>query len=124
MQAFGFRSTQYEQAIDLAIVIHKAVDGNVIFTGHSLGGGLACAASYATGADAVTFNSAGLSGRYASGTPGNIRAHFVVGDPLSLTQAILPIPAASGTRISHGGRSWLSGPRGRHSSMGFNSGYY
>src|SRR5690606_5605678 len=33
---------------------------NVVFTGHSLGGGLATAASLATGSTAVTFNSAGV----------------------------------------------------------------
>lgn len=61
-QALGLTTEQYQQAILLA---KRAVEafgkGNVIFTGHSLGGGLASAAMLATGAPGVTFNAAGLS---------------------------------------------------------------
>lgn len=61
-QALGMKTVQYEQARFLA---HRAIaafgEGNVIFTGHSLGGGLASAAMVATGAPGVTFNAAGLS---------------------------------------------------------------
>lgn len=60
-QALGLTTEQYQQAILLA---KRAVEafgkGNVIFTGHSLGGGLASAAMLATGAPGVTFNAAGL----------------------------------------------------------------
>lgn len=60
-QGVGLNSEQYDQAIALG---QKAVDafgqGNVVFTGHSLGGGLASATSLATGSPAVTFNAAGI----------------------------------------------------------------
>jgi RHS repeat-associated protein len=120
-QGFGFESSQYEQAVELA---HKAYDmlkGNVVFVGHSLGGGLASAASYATGGNAITFNAAGLSGRYAKGNPGNIRAHYIRGEILSLLQDYTPFlaPSASGTRIPHAALHWYDGPVSRHSMRQF-----
>ncbi|MFM8239609.1 MAG: hypothetical protein ACKOAW_04770, partial [Actinomycetota bacterium] len=84
----------YEQAIDLAKRVAKEMEsrgGTVILTGHSLGGGLAAAASYATGLDAEVFNPAGLSGRYASGSRGNINSHVTLLDPLSVGRTVLPI---------------------------------
>lgn len=64
-QALGLTTEQYKQAITLAQSAVEAFGkGNVIFTGHSLGGGLASAAMLATGAPGVTFNAAGLSGQY------------------------------------------------------------
>lgn len=62
-QAIG-ESKQYEQAIANAIAISKALEGGeyeLAFAGHSLGGGLAAASSYATDNDAYTFNAAGVS---------------------------------------------------------------
>ena len=102
LQAFGFRSSQYEQAIRLAEQVHQATGGNVTLVGHSLGGGLASAGSFATGARAITFNAAGLHSRYREGEPGQIRAHYIRGDPLSLVQDFVPfLPEAAGTRIGH-----------------------
>lgn len=61
-QASNLETKQYEQARLLAwTAIDAFGEGNVIFTGHSLGGGLASAAMVATGAPGVTFNAAGLS---------------------------------------------------------------
>ena len=61
-QALGLTTDQYQQAIVLA---KRAVEafgkGNVVFMGHSLGGGLASAAMLAMGEPGVTFNAAGLS---------------------------------------------------------------
>ncbi|PSQ16495.1 hypothetical protein BRD00_10920 [Halobacteriales archaeon QS_8_69_26] len=51
-------SKQYRRAIELANDVASEYE-NVTFTGHSLGGGLASAASMATGREAVTFNAAG-----------------------------------------------------------------
>lgn len=60
-QGGGLDSAQYNQAIALAEKVTTAFgQQNVVFTGHSLGGGLATAASLATGSTAVTFNSAGV----------------------------------------------------------------
>ena len=111
-QAAGLKASQYEQAIKLARRVHKATGGNVIIVGHSLGGGLASAGSYATGARAITFNAAGLHSRYRQGQPGDIRAHYIVGDPLSAAQDRNPrLPQAAGTRIGHSyqGPSWHQG---------------
>lgn len=54
-------TTQYEKAMDLAHYVKDTFGDNVEFVGHSLGGGLATAASAATGLGATTFNSAGVS---------------------------------------------------------------
>ena len=88
-QGFGFSVTQYDQAITLTQQVKDKLPkgATLILTGHSLGGGLATAAAYATGLDAVTFNAASVNGHYQSlglGKPGNIRSHVVVGDPLSV----------------------------------------
>lgn len=57
-----YLSRQGEQAVALALAVQVAAgDGNVVFTGHSLGGRLAALASIATGDRAVTFNAAGPS---------------------------------------------------------------
>ncbi|MET1257507.1 lipase family protein [Aliikangiella maris] len=90
---------------------------SVTFTGHSLGGGLASAASLSYLRNAVTFNAAGLHSnvvdRYRerwSGKPEDfIKAYYLKGDilshiqdsPLIFWQAKLlgKIPAAAGKRI-------------------------
>ena len=110
-QAFGLDTKQYNQAIALAKEAEVAFgDGNVVFTGHSLGGGLASAAALATDASAVTFNAAGLSNetlrslglnpnaaRDQVADSGQVRRYVVNGDPLTLAQQdlpVLPIPYA------------------------------
>lgn len=103
-QAFGLDTKQYNQAISLAKKAEVAFgDGNVVFTGHSLGGGLASAAALATGASAVTFNSAGLSNgtlrtlgfnpnavRDQVADSGQVRRYTVNSDPLTLAQQDIP----------------------------------
>ena len=108
-QAFGLETTQYNKAVDLAKKAEVAFgEGNVIFTGHSLGGGLASTAALAVDATAVTFNSAGPSNdtlrdlgfspnetRNELEDSGQIRHYIVDGDPLNLAQSgipALPIP--------------------------------
>jgi hypothetical protein len=103
-QAFGLEDTQYNMAIKLAKEAEIAFgDGNVIFTGHSLGGGLASTAALSVGATAVTFNSAGPSNdtlrdlgfspnqtRSQLEDSGQIRHYIVDGDPLNLAQKDIP----------------------------------
>ncbi len=103
-QAFGLETKQYNQAIALAKEAEVAFgDGNVVFTGHSLGGGLASAAALATDASGVTFNAAGLSNetlrnlglnpnaaRSEVADSGQLRRYVVNGDPLTLAQQDLP----------------------------------
>jgi hypothetical protein len=59
-QGLGFSAAVYRQAIELAIAVVEAYGDKVIFTGHSMGGGLAAAASIVANRPAVTFNSAGV----------------------------------------------------------------
>jgi RHS repeat-associated protein len=59
-QAYGLGSAQFDLATRLGAQLGTALDGNVSFTGHSLGGGLASAAALVANLPAVTFNSAGL----------------------------------------------------------------
>ncbi len=103
-QAFGLDTKQYNQAISLAKKAEVAFgDGNVVFTGHSLGGGLASAAALATDASAVTFNAAGLSNgtlrdlgfnpnaaRDQVADSGQVRRYTVNSDPLTLAQQDVP----------------------------------
>lgn len=59
-QGIGMRSDYYDRAMDLATQMNDRVGGNFEIAGHSLGGGMASAASAVTGARATTFNAAGL----------------------------------------------------------------
>ncbi len=61
LQGAGLESKQYNMAMKLADAVTKKTDPlDVETTGHSLGGGLASAASVVTGTKSYTFNSAGL----------------------------------------------------------------
>ena len=58
-QSIGLRTSYYEQAMDLAVLLReRGADFDI--PGHSLGGGLAAAASAVSGMRAVTWNAAGL----------------------------------------------------------------
>src|SRR3546814_2258293 len=101
----GFETGQYSDAIALAQRADQVFgEGNVVVTGHSLGGGLASAAALATGASGVTFNAAGLSNetleslgfnpnavRDSVSDSGQLRRYIVNGDPLNAAQQDIPI---------------------------------
>ena len=107
-QAFGFKTSQYQQAAALGKAVYEATEGNVIFVGHSLGGGLAMAAAVATGGSAITFNAAGLNA--FSGNGDHIQNYFIRGEPLTTLQTLTPLPRAWGTQIPYaGGHSDLGG---------------
>ncbi|WP_446470838.1 phospholipase [Xenorhabdus stockiae] len=110
-QGLGYNEAQYNQAVDLAKSALKAFGENVIFTGHSMGGGLASMAALTTGKPAVTFNSAGVSdwtlkrmgwspgaGREIA-EQGLIRNYIVEHDWLDNLQKALPIPQPMGSQI-------------------------
>ncbi len=92
LQNFGIESEQYTDAMKLAsIVTDKVGESELAFVGHSLGGGLASAASEVTGKFAYTFNAAGLNpdtvgGNISAQSNKLIRAYFSPSDPLSLLQ--------------------------------------
>ena len=59
-QGLGFDDPQYDAAIALAQKAKTSFGDNVVLAGHSLGGGLASAASMLTEIPAVTYNAAGV----------------------------------------------------------------
>ena len=59
-QAFGAQTPQIEKTMNLSKKMDEATNGNVSFTGHSLGGGNSAMASYYTGLPAYTFNTRGV----------------------------------------------------------------
>ncbi|MGD9128360.1 MAG: hypothetical protein PVH19_13365, partial [Planctomycetia bacterium] len=89
-QAGGWGDRQYELAIKLAKELKIAFKGKtIVFTGHSLGGGLAAAASRVTGFRAVTFNAAGLHEKTLQGHvvyDSKIKSYVVSGEILNLAQ--------------------------------------
>lgn len=62
-QGLGLRDEQYDQAIKLGERAKRAFGDGVVFTGHSLGGGLAAASGMVNEVPAVTFNAAGVHDR-------------------------------------------------------------
>jgi hypothetical protein len=71
-QALGMETEQYNNAMELSKMINKELsEEEVIFAGHSKGGGEAAAAGTITGRPTYTYNSAGLSektvSRYSQG---------------------------------------------------------
>ncbi|AOM39236.1 phospholipase [Xenorhabdus hominickii] len=110
-QGLGYSEKQYDQAIELANKALKIFGENVIFTGHSLGGGLASVAALTTGKPAVIYNSSGVSdstlkrmgispeaGRELASS-GLIRHYVVQHDWLDNLQKILPVPQPMGNKI-------------------------
>ncbi|MEO7113022.1 MAG: Mbeg1-like protein [Polyangiaceae bacterium] len=60
-EGVGFTPRQYRDAQRLAAKAHSAFGDNLVFTGHSLGGGLAASSAAQTGLTAVTFNASGVN---------------------------------------------------------------
>ncbi|MHB8387860.1 lipase family protein, partial [Metallibacterium sp.] len=106
-QGFGLDSQQYDEAAKVAQAISKTGFTNVVFTGHSLGGGLATLQSAITGLHAYTFNAAGVNDAtfarahapYVQQLPQLVSAYFVDHELLSTLQDYSPAPSAEGTRI-------------------------
>ena len=59
-QALGNTEEYYNRAMSLATTVNEHSGGNISFSGHSLGGGLATAAAQVTGAPAIVSNPAGV----------------------------------------------------------------
>lgn len=97
-QGLGWQSEQYDEAVQLSQLAAEVYGGDMVITGHSLGGGLAATAAFATGNTAVTFNASGVhdntieslgldvDGAKADAADGQIRRYSVDGDPLTTLQ--------------------------------------
>jgi len=90
-QAAGFDSKYYDKAVSIG----RDLESNVDISGHSLGGGMASAASMASGKSAWTFNAAGLNagtvekyGGSVLGSASNIQAYRVDGELLTTIQEV------------------------------------
>jgi conjugal transfer mating pair stabilization protein TraG len=95
LQGLGMKSTQYTMATDFARdLVEQYGAEKLVFTGHSLGGGLASAQAVVTGSEGITFNSAGLHRNtvkergvdLSEADKSKITAVFVKGEFLSMTQ--------------------------------------
>lgn len=93
-QLFGL-GAQHIYAVDNAKKLCDVIGkDNLIFVGHSLGGGIAALCAMVTGCKAITFNAAGISlptkdSYYVSDSnyEGNIEAFIMDGDPLDKVQS-------------------------------------
>lgn len=100
-QNFGNPTAYYSQAMEIGRRANIFQSGKVSFVGHSLGGGLASAASAFTGRPATTFNAAGLHPNTVPRNIGNapIDSWYVKGEALTLAQGLPGIQPANGRRI-------------------------
>jgi hypothetical protein len=109
-QARGLDTPAYDSAIALAQEVKMATLGkgaSMQVTGHSLGGGLAQAASSVTRASGAIFNAAGLNqyyldqGKYSAELNQNLVNYHVVGEIVTTAQQLVPgIHAASATQVA------------------------
>jgi hypothetical protein len=89
-QVANFETKQFTLGIELA----KAVQANLppgsslIGTGHSKAGAQALAVAHALRIPVIVHNPFSLSPLYQKGTPGSIRTHITLGDPLSVLRTI------------------------------------
>jgi type VI secretion system secreted protein VgrG len=78
-QGIGLETKQYNNAMKLAqTVVRNSQTGTVDIAGHSLGGGLASAASVVTKAKGYTFNAAGLHPNTVARAPYGVSAASMV----------------------------------------------
>jgi hypothetical protein len=104
LQAFGFKSSQYEMGIKLAKRLYDQYNGNLRFAGHSLGGGIASAAAIITGGSANTYNAAGVHNNTLSGhsrTNSAITRYYSAFDLLRIGNGFTP-SAVVGSPVSLG----------------------
>ena len=130
-QAAGFQPHQYDNAVALAHQAENAFGGaNVVYTGHSLGGGLASLAAAATGSSAVTFNGQGVHDNVLRqhgldpvvarhrADQGQMRHYSIDGDYATGVQRQIPVldmlPNQLGTHIQFSNPAGLAGVLDAH----------
>ena len=108
-QGGGGISSQYRQAIALTNTLKKVLGDKLSLTGHSLGGGLAAAASMVHNLQAKTFNSAGVHELTLKDYGANMRRQRQLiesfrldGDPLTTVQYFMggAAPATNGVLMT------------------------
>jgi hypothetical protein len=117
-QGLNLHSPYYQRAVGLSNTLRRQ---NVFYTGHSLGGGLASAASQGGGKFATTFNAAGLHSRtvpgygVVRGMPGYVKAFRIRGELLTAAQEGSLVGAGIAGRVGglwglagYGGATWLT----------------
>lgn len=97
-QGVGMDAPSYAKALRIGREIARS-GADVTFTGHSLGGGLASAASIASGREADTFNAAGLS----QNTIGEARAIASANGRGSAAVQAYHVPGEVLTMVQNGG---------------------
>ena len=83
---------------------HASTGGNIHFTGHSLGGGIASVAAIWTGGSATVFNAAGVHANTLGGyapSRGSVTHFHSSFDVLRLGNAFTPV-SVPGARVSLG----------------------
>ncbi len=121
LQALGFSSPQYTSGMKWANTYFKQANGNIHFTGHSLGGGLASAAAIRTGTSATVFNAAGVHNNSLGGVPrsaGDVTYYYSSHDALRLGNMLTPA-SVPGRHINLGNAGW-HGMGGMCEAMGAN----
>lgn len=108
--ALGLQTGAYNNAIGLAQQVNNAVSrvpgATLEVTGHSLGGGLAQAASAATGVKGCIFNAAGFDPDVVPEVTGadtsqNMVNYHVAGEPLTTFQnSVIGVPTASAQQVT------------------------
>lgn len=108
-QGLGQQTDYYDRAMSAAMKLNAATGGDFEITGHSLGGGLASAASAVTGAKTTTFNAAGLHdataerflaafGQKPADTSKSVTGYQVQGELLTSLQESVHDVSPSGAR--------------------------
>lgn len=113
-QGLGLPTAQYRAAVQFADKWKAAAGGNVILTGHSLGGGLASYASIKTGLRATAVNSAPLALDHLGLNPfaaRRITQYYVPGEALSILNAKNPLDVRPGSQIAVQGKNSILDPR-------------
>lgn len=114
-QGAGLASAQYGEAVDFANKWKGNDDaGEVILTGHSLGGGLASYASIKTDLPATAVNSAPITLNHLGFNPADafrITQYYVPGEALSVVNEGNPLDVRPGFSIAVEGKDSIIDPR-------------